>query len=908
MTESRHSMSGGRRVWRFANCVFDEARWRLSVDGAPVELEIKPLELLLELLRHPGEVLTKDELMEAVWPATTVVEGSLTTAISKLRKALDDEDQAVIATVPRIGYRLGCPVTSEAAAAPARRLSLEAGQTVPGRPQWRLTRRVGASQANEVWIGEHAKTGELRVFKFAEEPAFLRFLKREATLSRLLSASLGERPDFGPVLEWNFDAQPFFLEIAYRGQELPAWADAQGGLAGVPLAVRLDLAAQICATVAAAHGVGVLHRDLKPGNVVVAPVEDGGWRTAVVDFGSAELLEPERLAALNITDFGLRDQAGDDSGGGPLLYLAPERHAGGPASTGTDVFALGVLLYQLAVGDLTRPLAAGWEREVADPLLREDIAAAAAGDPDHRLASAADLAARLRSLDARRQERARQEAEAGHREALERELAAGRARRPWVALAGIALAVGALASSLLYAQARHDREVAQRQTHVAELVNDFLANDLLARSSPFKSGQADVSLVAAVKQAAGAIDSRFRTEPAVAARLHQTIARALDRRSDWPGARQEYRRAFDLWTVAQGAASTPARIVRLQTAMMEARSYETGSLPRAKALLAEQGPAIDAMKPPPPALAVWLASARGMTALVGDDAKQAAKQFGLASAGADAHPELFSLGERLTFLQRLAFAHIRLGEGAEAARLFRRLADGYAGLEGKDGADVLMVRMNLAQALMIQGRHAEAINEATAVYPKMLAVLGPEHEMTLQLLSTRAQSEGALERWDAAFADTSTVHRIAVQKQGEGSFFAIAPLIDEATSQCRAGRRPAALANFAQARNQAHIAFPGAALQDAADYGWAACLLLDGQVDAAAKRLVGLNRAAVAQLSGDPDWGANVDLADAQIAFARHDLGAARRALAAAAPAFGKPAADPYQARAYRLLREKLAS
>jgi hypothetical protein len=71
---------------------------------------------------------------------------------------------------------------------------------------------------------------------------------------------------------------------------------------------------------------------------------------------------------------------------------------------------------------------------------------------------------------------------------------------------------------------------------------------------------------------------------------------------------------------------------------------------------------------------------------------------------------------------------------------------------------------------------------------------------------------------------------------------------------------------------------------------------------------VGLNRAAVAQLSGDPDWGANVDLADAQIAFARHDLGAARQALAAAAPAFGKPAADPYQARAYRLLRDKLAS
>ena len=908
VTESRRSLSSGRRVWRFANCAFDEASWRLSVDGQPVDLEIKPLELLLELLRHPGEVLTKDELMEAVWPATTVVEGSLTTAISKLRKALDDDGQALIATVPRVGYRLTCPVIAAEASPPRIGLSLAAGQAVPGRPQWRLARRVGASQANEVWIGEHAKTDELRVFKFAYEPTFLRLLKREATLSRLLVGSLGKRADFAPVLEWNFDTAPFFLEIAYRGEALPSWAKAQGGLDAPPLAARLDIAAQIAATVGAAHGLGVLHRDLKPSNVVIAPAGDGAWRAAVVDFGSAELLEPERLAALDISDFGLRDQGGGDSAGGALLYLAPERHAGGPASVATDVFALGVLLYQLAVGDLSRPLAAGWERDVADPLLREDIAAAAAGDAEHRLASAADLAARLRTLDARREERARIEAEAARRDAVERELAAARARRPWVALAGAALGLGAVISSLLYIQARSDRDLAQRETRVAQQVSGFLANDLLARSSPFKSGKADESLVAAVKEAEPAIDRRFRAEPAIAAQLHQTIARALDRRSDWPGARQEYRRAADLWRAAQGPASAAAHIVGLQNAMMEARSYETGSLPRAKALLAEEEAAVARLTAPPPALAVWLASARGMVALVGDKAGEAARQFALASAGADAHPELFDLGERLTFLQRLAFAHIRLGDGAEAAALFRRLADGYARLEGSGGPDVLMVRMNLAQALMIQGRHAEAVKEATAVYPKMLAVLGPDHEMTLQLLSTRAQSEGALERWDDAIADTRRVHEIAVRKQGEGSFFAIVSLTDGASAQCRAGRRAEALAELAKARAQAHLAFPGAALQDGVDYAWGACLLADGQVDAAARRLAGIHRAAVAQLTGDPDWGANVDLANAQIAFARHDLAGARRALDAAGPAFSKPTAEPYQVRAYRRLREQLAS
>jgi eukaryotic-like serine/threonine-protein kinase len=91
-----------------------------------------------------------------------------------------------------------------------------------------------------------------------------------------------------------------------------------------------------------------------------------------------------------------------------------------------------------------------------------------------------------------------------------------------------------------------------------------------------------------------------------------------------------------------------------------------------------------------------------------------------------------------------------------------------------------MIRLNLAQALMIQGKHAQAAQEADAVYPRMLATLGPEHELTLQLPSTRAQSEGARERWDAAIADTRQVHAVAVHTVAPGSFFGIASLTDGA--------------------------------------------------------------------------------------------------------------------------------
>jgi DNA-binding winged helix-turn-helix (wHTH) protein len=104
-----------RRRWSFANCVFDEASWSLSVNGQRVAVETKPLELLRALLDEAGNLLTKDELLDRIWPNVTVVEGSLPTAVHKLRLALNDESGAaqIIETVPRVGYRLAVPVRVE---------------------------------------------------------------------------------------------------------------------------------------------------------------------------------------------------------------------------------------------------------------------------------------------------------------------------------------------------------------------------------------------------------------------------------------------------------------------------------------------------------------------------------------------------------------------------------------------------------------------------------------------------------------------------------------------------------------------------------------------------------------------------------------------------------------------------
>jgi non-specific serine/threonine protein kinase len=171
-TGHQSSLRRRRRRFSFAHARFDEGAWTLQVDGQVVQLEAKPAELLHGLLLRAGEVVTKDELLDLVWPGVHVVEASLSVAVSKLRRALGDEGGTIIETVPRIGYRLAAEVQVESldAALPPR-FAFAEGDAVPGRPQWVLDAPLGQSGVNDVWRARHGKTGETRVFKFADAPA-----------------------------------------------------------------------------------------------------------------------------------------------------------------------------------------------------------------------------------------------------------------------------------------------------------------------------------------------------------------------------------------------------------------------------------------------------------------------------------------------------------------------------------------------------------------------------------------------------------------------------------------------------------------------------------------------------------------------------------------------------------------
>ncbi len=136
--------------YRFGTAEFDEARFELRVAGLPVEVERRALEVLAYLLRHAGEVVTKDELLREVWAGRVTVDKVLPNAVNKLRRALGEANAGHISTQARLGYRLDGPVHRTAVGRQlASELEFVAGQPVAGRENFILQRQLGRTAGSE---------------------------------------------------------------------------------------------------------------------------------------------------------------------------------------------------------------------------------------------------------------------------------------------------------------------------------------------------------------------------------------------------------------------------------------------------------------------------------------------------------------------------------------------------------------------------------------------------------------------------------------------------------------------------------------------------------------------------------------------------------------------------------------
>lgn len=281
------------------------------------------------------------------------------------------------------------------------------GEKVPG-TEWELVERLGEGGFGEVWLA--GEGSERRVFKFCFRPERVRSLRREASVFQVLKEKLGQHEGIVSLLDFQFERPPFYLAVEYvAGGDLKTWSERAGGLEAIPLRARVKLVGRIARALEAAHSAGILHRDIKPGNVLVVKAGAGGGEVEVklADFGIGQVISTETSNIPGFTQTLISAESKFQSG--TFLYMAPEIIAGGTASAQSDIYSLGLVLFQLALGKFNETPSADWESDLGEPRLAGLLRRCLAGDPGRRFGSARELAEALEGfgVEERRAELAR---------------------------------------------------------------------------------------------------------------------------------------------------------------------------------------------------------------------------------------------------------------------------------------------------------------------------------------------------------------------------------------------------------------------------------------------------------------------------------------------------------------------
>ena len=287
--------------------------------------------------------------------------------------------------------------------------SLDLGAFPPGAilgERYRIVGLLGRGGMGEVYRADDLKLGQAVALKFlpkavSNDEALLARFHAEVRLARQVS-----HPNVCRIYDIGEIEGRHFLSMEYvDGEDLASLLKRIGHL---PVEKAVEIARQLCAGLHAAHEKGVLHRDLKPANVML----DGRGRVRITDFGLAVAAEE----AANVGEVS-----------GTPAYMAPEQLAGKPASVRSDLYALGLVLYEVATGKraFDAPTLAEMRRKHEqeppaapsnvlagfDPAVERVILRCLEKDPRARPSSAVQVAGSLaRRRPARRRARSRRDA------------------------------------------------------------------------------------------------------------------------------------------------------------------------------------------------------------------------------------------------------------------------------------------------------------------------------------------------------------------------------------------------------------------------------------------------------------------------------------------------------------------
>ncbi|MBK9035159.1 MAG: serine/threonine protein kinase [Myxococcales bacterium] len=204
---------------------------------------------------------------------------------------------------------------------------------------YRLLELIGKGGMGFVYRAEHVRLGRevalklLRTDYAKRRDAVSRFFQEARTVNRVRHRNIVDVTDF---IELE-DGTTFIIMELLRGKSLGGWS--RGGF---ELPRALAALIQICDGLSAAHAVGVIHRDLKPDNIVLVPTPDGAELVKLLDFGVAKLLNRDD------EDVGLETAAGSVIG--TPAYMSPEQAGGLAVDHRADIYSLGAIMYELFCG------------------------------------------------------------------------------------------------------------------------------------------------------------------------------------------------------------------------------------------------------------------------------------------------------------------------------------------------------------------------------------------------------------------------------------------------------------------------------------------------------------------------------------------------------------------------------
>jgi predicted Ser/Thr protein kinase len=668
--------------------------------------------------------------------------------------------------------------------------------------RYRVLRLLGEGGMGVVYEAEQEqprRTVALKVIKpgLASPEVLRRFAQESEALARLQHPGIAQIYEAGTA-DTGFGPQPYFAMELIRGHSLRDYAEEHR----LNTRQRLELMVKICEAVQHAHQRGLIHRDLKPGNILV----DETGQPKILDFGVARVTDSDAQATRQ-TDLGQLV--------GTLAYMSPEQVLADPLEldTRSDVYALGVILYELLAGRLPYHLSRQ-PHEAVQTIREEDpaplssisrnyqgdiqtiVAKALEKEKARRYGSAAGLASDIRHYLADEPITARPASASYQLKKF------ARRHKALVAAAAVVFAVlvgGIVASTREAARARQAEQTAQA-------VNDFLQNDLLAQASadtqagPNTKPDRDLKVRTALDRAAAKIGGKFARQPVVEASIRQTIGTTYRDLGLYTEAQRQMERALELRRRVLGEShldtlSSMGKLGEIywfegrfpQAEALYMRALDIGRRVRGEEhpdsldILSGLGRVYNAEAKYPQAEALYTRALEILRRKSGEEHLDTAtfmvnlgSLYRFEGKYAQAEPLLskaLEIRRRLsgedhpeTFLamSHLGVVYLFENKYREAELLFSRNLEARRRVSGREHPYTLTAMSNLAMAYLRQGRYAEAETLDADALEIQVRTLGEEHKNTPVFMNNLAavyRVEGKYVQAEALFAKTLEIVR-----------------------------------------------------------------------------------------------------------------------------------------------------